>query len=415
MRAETAELLQDQRYRRLFSSRFISNVGNGMQPIALAFGVLALPGATPSSLSLVLAAQAVAVLLVLPFGGAIADRYGAARIVGGTDILISIVVLMQAALFLTANATVPLLTVLAVMAGALNGMWYPAFVGLTPDVVPERSLQPANAWLSVAHNVGYILGASLGGLIVASAGPAAALAVDAASFLIAGMLVWSFRRVSHTRHSGESMVRDIIEGWGVFISYRWVVVISVSYSFIVMCWHASEAVLGPVLANEVYGGPRGWSVVLAAQACGLLAGGLIAVKVKPRRPLIVGSLVTLTLPAWELMFAGELPLVAVALGAMAVGIAIEYFYVVWMTAFQANIPRESLSRVGSYDAFGALMLGPLGIALAGPLIGLVGLSVVFVAAAAISFVAIVGMLASSSVRGLRMNAAADGATGADPA
>jgi predicted lipid-binding transport protein (Tim44 family) len=115
------------------------------------------------------------------------------------------------------------------------------------------------------------------------------------------------------------------------------------------------------------------------------------------------------------MFALELPLVMVALGALAVGIAVEYFFVVWMTAFQANIPRESLSRVSSYDAFGSLMLGPLGLALAGPLIGILGVQMVFTIAAAISLVAIVGMLASSSVRGVRTHTASDGAVAADPA
>jgi hypothetical protein len=39
----------------------------------------------------------------------------------------------------------------------------------------------------------------------------------------------------------------------------------------------------------------------------------------------------------------------------------------WQTAMQSNIPRESLSRVTSYDAFGSLALAPLGLVVAGPL------------------------------------------------
>ncbi|MCA0238819.1 MAG: CBS domain-containing protein, partial [Bacteroidetes bacterium] len=46
---------------------------------ALAFGVLELPGATPTSLSLVLAAQAVPLVIMLPIGGVVADRVGRAR------------------------------------------------------------------------------------------------------------------------------------------------------------------------------------------------------------------------------------------------------------------------------------------------------------------------------------------------
>ncbi len=400
MQSATRELVADPYFRRFFASRFISNVGNGMQPIALAFGVLAIPGATPTSLSIVLAATAVAVLVVLPFGGALADRYGAARLVGAADMMISALVLTQAVLFITGTASVPVLAVLALGVGALNGLWYPAFAALTPDVVAAERLQPANALVSIAQNVGYILGASTGGAIVAFAGSGVALAVDAASFIIAGLLVWSLRHLSRRRHTGESMLADIVSGWGVFISYRWVVVVVVAFSFIVMAWHGSEQVLGPVLADDVYGGPRGWSVVLAAQAVGLLLGGVLAVRLHLTRPLLVGMLVTLALPVWQVTLALEMPLAVVSLGAFLVGIAVELFYVVWVTAVQSRVPRDSLSRVSSYDALGSLMLGPLGVALAGPLVGLLGLTTVFLIAAAISAAAILGALLSRSVRNL---------------
>ena len=403
MQSATRDLISDPNFRRFFASRFISNVGNGMQPIALAFGVLAIPGATATSLSIVLAATAIAVLVVLPFGGALADRYGAARLVGAADITISLLVATQAILFITGTATVPVLAVLALGVGALNGLWYPAFAALTPDVVAPDRLQPANALVSIAQNVGYILGASAGGAIVALAGSGVALAVDSASFVIAGLLVWSLRHLSQRRHSGESMLADIISGWAVFVSFRWVVVIVVAFSFIVMSWHGSEQVLGPVLADDAYGGPRGWSIVLAAQAIGLLVGGLLAVRARFKRPLLIGMVAMITLPAWQVSLAFALPLVIVSCGAFLVGIAIELLYVLWTTAVQSRVPRESLSRVSSYDALGSLMLGPLGIALAGPLVGALGLTNVFLIAAAISAAAILGSLLSRSVRNLTVH------------
>ena len=403
MQSATRDLISDPNFRRFFASRFISNVGNGMQPIALAFGVLAIPGATATSLSIVLAATAIGVLVVLPFGGALADRYGAARLVGAADITISLLVATQAVLFITGTATVPVLAVLALGVGALNGLWYPAFAALTPDVVAADRLQPANALVSIAQNVGYILGASAGGAIVAVAGSGVALAVDAASFVIAGLLVWSLRHLSQRRHSGESMLADIVSGWAVFVSFRWVVVIVVAFSFIVMSWHGSEQVLGPVLADDAYGGPRGWSIVLAAQAVGLLVGGLLAVRARFKRPLLIGMVAMITLPAWQVSLAFALPLVIVSCGAFLVGIAIELLYVLWTTAVQSRVPRESLSRVSSYDALGSLMLGPLGIALAGPLVGALGLTNVFLIAAAISAAAILGSLLSRSVRNLTVH------------
>ena len=114
------EVLQDPHFRRLVASRTISNIGNGMAPIALAFGILELPGATPTSLSVVLAAQALMAVLLLPLGGVIADRVGRARVISITDITLSLFIFAEAALFLTGTATIPLLVVIGLVAGALN-------------------------------------------------------------------------------------------------------------------------------------------------------------------------------------------------------------------------------------------------------------------------------------------------------
>ena len=44
-------------FTRLISARLISNFGNGFMPIALSFGILALPGGSASDVSLVLGVQ----------------------------------------------------------------------------------------------------------------------------------------------------------------------------------------------------------------------------------------------------------------------------------------------------------------------------------------------------------------------
>jgi predicted MFS family arabinose efflux permease len=399
--SSTAALWRNSRYRRLFVARTISNVGNGIAPIALAFGVLDIPGATPTSLSIVLAAQAVPLVLVLPFGGVLADRLGRARVIAVTDMILSAFVMTTAVLFLTGSATVLLLALLGVVTGCLNALWWPAYAGLVPDVVEDEHLQPANAFVSVASNGGLILGNALGGLLVAFVGSGWAIAVDAVSFLVAGLLVFTFRDASEPHASGEGMLGDLAHGWRVFVSYRWVVVIVAAFSIIVMAWRGAEEVMGPVLARELYGGPSGWAVALGAQSLGLLVGAVTATRIRIGRPLVFGMIVMLVLPGWLAMLAFGLPLPWIAAGAFVVGVALELFGVLWMTAMQQNIPREALSRVSSYDAMGSLMFGPIGLALAGPLVAAVGTQAAFLIAAAVAGVAILSTLLSRSVWALR--------------
>ncbi|GIH62396.1 hypothetical protein [Microbispora siamensis] len=48
------------------------------------------------------------------------------------------------------------------------------------------------------------------------------------------------------------------------------------------------------------------------------------------------------------------------------GVCFDIYGVLWNTTVQREIPGESLSRVSSYDSLGSLMLGPLGMLVAGP-------------------------------------------------
>jgi predicted MFS family arabinose efflux permease len=393
-------VLRNVEFRRLFWSRAISNVGNGVAPIALAFGVLALPGATPTSLSIVLAAQAIPLVLMLPFGGVIADRLGRARVIMVTDALVSVFVMTMAILLITGHANVPILAILGALSGLLNGMWYPAMSGLTPDVVPDEQLQSANALVSIATNVGFIAGNALGGVLVALVGPGWAIAIDSLSFVLSAALIYSIRHVAKPHDSGESVMSDLIHGWRIFLSFRWIVVIVGCFSFIVMVWRGAEGVLGPVLALDIYGGPKGWALVMACQGVGLLIGGIAASKVRAGHPLVIGMLVTLALPVWLLLLAAEAPLLLAAAGAFVFGFALELFYVFWLTALQTRVPRESLSRVTSYDALGSMMFGPIGLALAGPLVAVIGLHATFVAGAVVATVAVAASLMFRSVRQL---------------
>ena len=79
------------RFRVLLTARTLSNIGNGMSPIAMAFGVLSLPGSNASSLSWVTASHMVPIVLFLLLGGVVADRMGRARVVGYADIIGSFV------------------------------------------------------------------------------------------------------------------------------------------------------------------------------------------------------------------------------------------------------------------------------------------------------------------------------------
>ncbi len=402
---ELRQLLRIPRYRILLSARFVSNVGNGMAPIALAFGVLSLDGADAGSLSLVTTAQMIPLVAFLLIGGVAADRFGRSQLVGSTDIIGGMVVAVSAIAFITGNASVPLLCVNGFIFGVLNALWYPAFSGLMPMIVPGPLLQGANSILGLGANVGFTLGASVAGFIVATAGPGWGLLGDATSFLIAGLLVLSLRLPKSFGEDGgedrSSMIRQLRVGWSEFSSRRWIVLIVGSFAFYHLAFEAFIAVLAPVHMKEEFDGARAMGTMMFGFGLGSILGTGIAFRFKPRRPLLVAVGVMPMGAAWILATGFSTPLWLLFFAAAGTGVAVDVMYANWMTTLQTNVPEEALSRVGSYDAFGSLAFAPVGLLVAGPMAHALGARASIFIMGSIALVAVLTPLLSGEVRELQ--------------
>ena len=355
--------------RRLVISRFVSNLGNGLAPVAVAFGVLDLPNGDGKALSLVMASTSLSLVLFSLLGGVIGDRFPRAWVVGGADILLAILVMANGIAYVTGNGSIILFTVVGFFSGVLNAIWYPAMSALTSDLAEPEILQDSNAATMLSSNIALILGTAIAGVIVATIGPGWAIIIDGMTFLIAGLLVYSMRSATPVveRSETSSTIHEIKTGWREFSSRRWVFLVVVSFSFVVSMERAVYSVLGPLVADEKLGGPKPWSVILATWAIGSVVGVLFAAKVRPRYPIRVAIITQFPLFLWFFSLANTTNVYLIAIFSFFVGIAFDFFYVLWVTTLQQHIPKESLSKVMSYDVLGSLALAPIGIAVAGPI------------------------------------------------
>lgn len=355
--------------RRLVLSRFVSNLGNGLAPVAVSFGVLELPNGDGKSLSLVMATTSLTLVLFSLLGGVIGDRFPRAWIVGGADMLLALLVIGNGIAYVTGNGSIILFTIVGFFSGILNAIWYPAMSALTSDLAEPEILQDSNAATMLSGNIALILGTAVAGIIVATIGPGWAIIIDGVTFLIAGLLVYSMRASTPVaaREEATSTLQDLKTGWREFSSRRWVFLVVLSFSFVVAMERAVYSVLGPLVADEQLGGPKPWSIVLSAWAIGSVVGVLFAGKVRPRHPIRVAIILQFPVFLWFFSLANTTNVFVIATFGFFVGIAFDFFYVLWVTTLQQHIPKESLSKVMSYDAFGSLALAPIGIAIAGPI------------------------------------------------
>jgi len=398
-----SELFGYRYIKRFYFARFISNFGNGMSPIALAFGILHLPNGDANLLGLVLGSTTVAMLVMSPFGGVLADKFGRIKAVAFADLIASAGLFVQVAFFATGNVPVIVLLLVNINFGLMWGIFWPAMSGVLPALVPDEHLQKTNSVNNFFSNGAIILGAAVGGIIVAGWGSTWALAIDAATFTVGGLLLFSFRKVAPANNKTEnSMFDDLVHGWKIFLSYRWIVVGVFGFSFIVLAWAAGENVLGPLIALEEFNGAKSWSLVLTFEGIGLVIGSIIGIKIKLKYPLRFLLLISFSISLYMWSMAKPQSIWFIAFCALLWGMTIDLWTTIWSTAMAREVPREALSRVSSFDAMGTMLLRPVGLAIAGPLSMAVGISTTLYGLAIFSALFILGMLALPAMRNMQI-------------
>jgi MFS family permease len=159
------------------------------------------------------------------------------------------------------------------------------------------------------------------------------------------------------------------------------------------------------VADRELGGAAVWGVVLGSVGAGALFGSLLATRANPRRPLLLVASTEAFFALPLAFLAAGAPTALLACGAFLSGAGMMLGMSVWESTLQRLIPPESLSRLASYDWFGSFAFYPIGLAVWGPVAGLIEISTSLWLAFGLC-VALVGVqLAVPDTRRLRVEAA----------
>jgi predicted MFS family arabinose efflux permease len=394
--------LQEREFRNLYAGQAVSVVGDGLVPVALSFAVLESLHGGAGQLGIVLACNAVSLAAFALIGGVWADRLSRRRVMLAADVTRMAVQALSAALLIAGGMSIALLAALQVAYGAAEAFFRPAATGLLPETISPGRLQQANALLGLTYNAGTVAGPAIGGVLVVLAGPGGALAFDAATFAVSALFLLRLR-VARAPASGarRPFLHELAAGFREVLARRWLwatILVASAWLFLVF---APFYVLGPVVCDRDLGGAGAWATILAAYGLGGVAGGALALRWSPRRPLFAAALLfTLEAPAPALLALGA-PLWAIAAGGALGGASFGVFGALWETTMQRLVPAEALSRVSSFDWMGSLALLPAGYALAGPAGAALGVDAVLLFAAGAGVVLALALAADPDIRRLR--------------
>lgn len=363
--------LRHRDFRLLVAGTATSSLGNAMAPVALAFAVIDL-GGSAQELGLVVAAFALAEVVTVLFGGVLGDRVSRKVLMEGSAGACALVQAVLAAVLLTGAASIALLTAMGVVTGCLAALSGPSSQAMTRLTVLAAELASAVSVRRIGQTGSQIVGFSVGGVLVAAAGPGWAIAVDAATYAVAAGC-YAALRVPHVRgvSAGASVLGDLGVGLREVLSRTWLWLLIGQALLYHLVYGGAQGVLGPIVVGDGFG-RAAWGWALASLMAGFVVGGLLTLRWRPRHGLRVGVAMLSLTAAFPLAMAVSDQLVLVLLGAFVHGLGLEVFSVAWDLSIQQNVPEDRLARVYSFDQVGSFVFRPVGLALTGPVAEAVG-------------------------------------------
>jgi len=399
---DTFGVLRERQFRLLWIGQATSVIGDGLLPVALAFAVLDGLDRSATALGVVLAAHFLPLVLFVLVGGVWADRLPRQLVMLTSDVVRGTVQAILAVLFLTGAAELWHLIVLIAVYGTAEAFFQPAATGLVPETVSKARLQQANAMLGLTRSGAFVAGPAIAGAVIAVTNPGVVFAVDAVTFAVSAVSLALLRVPRRVRERArESFFAELAGGWRELVARRWLWVIILWATSILFAVFAPFQTLGPLVAKESLGGAPTWGLIAASFGLGMVAGGIIALRFKPSRPMFVCSVAFFLAVPGPALLAMRAPAIAIAIAQAGAGVAIGFFVAVWQTTMQQHVPPDALSRVSAWDWLGSFALLPLGFVLAGPVADQIGVSTTLWISAAWCAASTALVVALPSIRNLR--------------
>ncbi|WP_051204221.1 MULTISPECIES: MFS transporter [Nocardioides] len=398
---EHASPLRVANFRYFFLGEIVNTAGSSMSGIALAFAVLDIDDSA-TSLGLVAAASTVPMVAFMLIGGALADRLPRAAVLRGCNLIQGTVQAITATLVLTDRAEVWHLVALSFVSGTVFAVSYPAFHGMVPILLPPEERKSGFLLIGQSDALLRIGGPVLSGILVATVGPGWALAIDAATYVVAAVFLSLVRLPFGERPERRtSVIGDFVVGWSFARQLGWVIPASCCALVFNALISGSIYVLGPVVADDTIGS-QGWGLAVSGQAVGLFVGTLVLVRITIRRPMWVIMIGFAVMSTPMLLLGTWVNTAALAVAFFIAGAALSALGLAWNLTVQEKVPEHMLSRIMAIDGFFSFVAMPIGQVLVGPLSSQFGIRGVELGSVALCILVMLVGLSVPAIRNLRL-------------
>jgi MFS family permease len=365
----------------LYVADTISLAGNAVAQIAIPWFVLATTGsATLTALAVFF--NFLPIVLAAFFGGVVVDRLGFRATSIVADLASSAAVAAIPLLDATVGIEIWQLMLLVFVGALLDAPGATARAALFPDVVELAGvrMERASGLRSAIQQGAQLIGAPLGGVLVAAFGGTDALWLDSVSFLVSAGLVAGLvprPQAGPEREARGRFFTELAEGLA-FIWTRPLVRAVVAMVLLTNLIEAPGTVVLAVFSKDVYGSAADFGLLVGVLGGAALAGALGYSAVGHRLPRRRTFLVCFAfVPVGYIALAAQ-PSLPVAIAALAVaGLAAGPINPLLFTVMTEIVPMELRGRAFGAVRGGAWAAIPLGILVGGAVVAAIGAPATF--------------------------------------
>ena len=250
----------------------------------------------------------------------------------------------------------------------------PAGSAIVPSLLPDHLLPAGNVAKGLVGKIGTIVGPGIGGLSIAFLGADWTFALIGGFFLVATSMILGIHEPPRQEilEDKPTFLFELKEGFKLVWEIKWIAASIAMASFQLMVIVAAETVLLPIVSRREFGTDSVFALSAAAFSLGGMISAVVAIKMRPKRPGFVAIWLWALFAIAPLVLAFPINEYVVIGGYFIAGLSIGGWEAYWVTAVQREVPQDMQGRVFSIDMVGSGGLMPLGMALVGPVIALMG-------------------------------------------
>jgi predicted MFS family arabinose efflux permease len=387
-------------FQRLWLGLSASYLGDQFTLIALLWFVLQVTG-SGAAVGLVILCFDLPGLVTGSIFGRLLDRYQPRLVMGFDNLARAALIAAIPTLYAVGSLQLWHVFALALLAGALSPATTAGVRVFVPQLVDDGDLDRANALTATSLQFSYLAGPLAAGFVVARLGGPWALLIDAASFLLMGLLALTLPTIIREPSVAQHAAAKRWLGFGALFSLRYVSALTLLSLVFFFSYGPLEAALPVYSGQSLHANADGYGLLWMGFGVGAFAGVLTLTRLSRRwRPSIALPMIAVLWGALlcPLLLIRQLPLAMLFLG--IAGASWAPYTPMETTLLQRLVPAEIRGQVFGARHSLVAAAAPLGAALGGVLLQYLSAPLVIAISGVACILAGLGGLVSPSLRQL---------------